>query len=401
MRYPNSSLTADWFLREENNTGKQKDWKLVEKVGKEISGNFDKMYIKERKKLSVSGRDIVQDVEMFMNEKKEKPVVFVDYLQILSSCTENRNATERQKNDENINELSGLSNKYDLAVFVISSLNRESYREEQKSLRMDSFKETGGIEYSASVILGLQPRNIRQPKFNYEQEMSKEIREQEQDKSKVQELTKTYYDNEYKPAYMAMLKDFIDKNQDNYIGAFALQNLSNFMNPEEMESIIAQSSAFIQSRNIIRKLSQRITNLKKTAVGQPFTDFTVETEDGKKVSLSDYVGKGNYVLVDFWASWCGPCRAETPILAEVYNQYKDKGFQVLGVATWDQPKDTKKAIEDLKITWPQILNAQNTPSELYGFNGIPHIILFGPDGTIVARDLRGDALKAKVKEMMQ
>lgn len=177
MRYPNSSLTADWFLREENNTGKQKDWKLVEKVGKEISGSFDKMYIKERKKLSVSGRDIVQDVEMFMNEKKEKPVVFVDYLQILSSCTGNRNATERQKNDENINELSGLSNKYDLAVFVISSLNRESYREEQRSLRMDSFKETGGIEYSASVILGLQPRNIRQPKFNYEQEMSKEIRE--------------------------------------------------------------------------------------------------------------------------------------------------------------------------------------------------------------------------------
>ena len=110
MRYPNSSLTADWFLREENNTGKQKDWKLVEKVGKEISGSFDKMYIKERKKLSVSGRDIVQDVEMFMNEKKEKPVVFVDYLQILSSCTGNRNATERQKNDENINELSGLSN---------------------------------------------------------------------------------------------------------------------------------------------------------------------------------------------------------------------------------------------------------------------------------------------------
>ena len=88
-------------------------------------------------------------------------------------------ATERQKNDENINELSGLSNKYDLAVFVISSLNRESYREEQRSLRMDSFKETGGIEYSASVILGLQPRNIRQPKFNYEQEMSKEVREQE------------------------------------------------------------------------------------------------------------------------------------------------------------------------------------------------------------------------------
>ena len=90
-----------------------------------------------------------------------------------------------------------------------------------------------------------------------------------------------------------------------------------------------------------------------------------------------------------------------PDVISVQAMLKDKGFQVLGVATWDQPKDTKKAIEDLKITWPQILNAQNTPSELYGFNGIPHIILFGPDGTIVARDLRGDALKAKVKEMMQ
>lgn len=236
------------------------------------------------------------------------------------------------------------------------------------------------------------------------QNKMKEIREQEQDKSKVQELTKTYYDNEYKPAYMAMLKDFIDKNQDNYIGAFALQNLSNFMNPEEMESIIAQSSAFIQSRNIIRKLSQRITNLKKTAVGQPFTDFTVETEDGKKVSLSDYVGKGNYVLVDFWASWCGPCRREIPNLVETYAKYKGKNFEIVGVSLDQDDAAWKDAIKKLNMTWPQMSDLkfwQSEGAQLYAVNSIPHTVLIDGEGTIIARGLHGEELQAKIAEVVK
>lgn len=236
------------------------------------------------------------------------------------------------------------------------------------------------------------------------QNKMKEIREQEQDKSKVQELTKTYYDNEYKPAYMAMLKDFIDKNQDNYIGAFALQNLSNFMNPEEMESIIAQSSAFIQSRNIIRKLSQRITNLKKTAVGQPFTDFTVETEDGKKVSLSDYVGKGNYVLVDFWASWCGPCRREIPNLVETYAKYKGKNFEIVGVSLDQDGAAWKEAINKLNMTWPQMSDLkfwQSEGAQLYAVNSIPHTVLIDGDGTIIARGLHGEELQTKIAEAVK
>lgn len=201
--------------------------------------------------------------------------------------------------------------------------------------------------------------------------------------------------------YDNAIKEAVKKNITNPVGVFLFKQTFYNNSTAENTELLEQIPANFQNDEAIVRIKDLTDKQKKTAVGTKFIDFEMKTPDGKPVKLSDYVGKGKVVLVDFWASWCGPCRAETPILAEVYNQYKDKGFQVLGVATWDQPKDTKKAIEDLKITWPQILNAQNTPSELYGFNGIPHIILFGPDGTIVARDLRGDALKAKVKEMMQ
>ena len=137
----------------------------------------------------------------------------------------------------------------------------------------------------------------------------------------------------------------------------------------------------------------------KSAAGQKFIDFECEY-DGKVQKLSDYVGKGQYVLVDFWASWCGPCKAEIPNLIKVYNAYKSDRFNVIGVATWDKPKDTLKAMEQLGIPYPQILNAQEAGSKAYGIQGIPQIILFGPDGTILKRDLRGDDIEKTVKEYL-
>ena len=130
-------------------------------------------------------------------------------------------------------------------------------------------------------------------------------------------------------------------------------------------------------------------------------DIAGENTEGKETRLSDFVGKGNYVLVDMWASWCAPCREEIPNLAEIYNTYKDKGLVILGIATWDKKDRIIKAIEDLNMTWPQLLDTRQKVMELYGVNGIPHIILFAPDGTIVARNLRGDEMKQKVAEIMK
>ena len=137
-----------------------------------------------------------------------------------------------------------------------------------------------------------------------------------------------------------------------------------------------------------------------TDEGCMFTDFEVEY-NGKVQRLADYVGHGQYVLVDFWASWCGPCREEIPGLVEIYKQYKDRGLVVLGVAVNDTPANTEKAIKELGIPYPQIMNGGHTPAEIYGITGIPHIILFGPDGTILKRGMRGEAIGQVVRECLE
>ena len=131
---------------------------------------------------------------------------------------------------------------------------------------------------------------------------------------------------------------------------------------------------------------------------KPFTDFSVVYQ-GKTTRLSDYVGRGQYVLVDFWASWCAPCLAEVPNLIAAYHKYKGKGLQVVGVAVSDKPAHTESAIKEYRIDYPQIINAQDIVDKAYGISTIPRIFLFAPDGTIVASDLRGEDIEKKLAEI--
>lgn len=203
-------------------------------------------------------------------------------------------------------------------------------------------------------------------------------------------------------AYLEVFKTTYKNNSGNAVGLLAFLNYAQNAGMElaEMEAEVAGAPALSASKQV-GKLLDAMRKEAKTAEGQMFTDFTITNEKGEVQKLSDYVGKGDYVLADFWASWCGPCRAEIPNIKKIYDKYNGKGLTVLGIAVWDKPEDTRKAIEDLQIPWQQITNAGTVPTDLYGINGIPHIILFGPDGKIIARDLRGEEMVAKVAEVMK
>ena len=162
---------------------------------------------------------------------------------------------------------------------------------------------------------------------------------------------------------------------------------------KEALALVGQCSEEVQQHPTTVQFVERLNvQINRPKEGNMFKDFTVEY-DGKTTRFSDYVGNGQYVLVDFWASWCGPCRAELPNLIAAYNKYKEKGLVVLGVAVSDKPENTLKAIEDEKIPYPQIINSQQIATSLYGIRGIPEIMLFGPDGTIIKQGLRGENIE--------
>ena len=198
--------------------------------------------------------------------------------------------------------------------------------------------------------------------------------------------------------------EMIRKYPSGTLAVTALQNVASVMEENQLAEALGMLEGAALEDDYVKSLVALNNAKQATAEGKMFTDFTVVQDPadslGSKVSLSDFVGKGKYVLVDFWASWCGPCKAEIPNIAAVYEKYKGEDFDVLSIAVWDDPADTKVSAKEHGVVWNQIINAQQVPTDLYGIEGIPHIILFGPDGTILKRNLRGEDIESAVAEAL-
>ena len=201
-----------------------------------------------------------------------------------------------------------------------------------------------------------------------------------------------------KPLAEADLKE----HPNDAIGLIALQNLLGMedVNVAKAEALLQQAGDRLRAEESITKMVTRLRRVEATQAGAQFVDFEGVDDANKAVRLSDYVGKGHYVLVDFWASWCGPCRREIAHLKKVRDAYTDKGLVILGTVVWDEMEDHLKAMKELEITWPQIFN-KTEATELYGIAGIPQIILFDPAGKIVARDLRGEEINKLLDKAFQ
>lgn len=223
--------------------------------------------------------------------------------------------------------------------------------------------------------------------------IANEFRQLPQDSSSIgqqKELMKKYND---------LTDTTYEANKENPIGYSIFLQKAYEYDAAQLDSALATAPANIKGSKRVAALVNAAQRKLMTSPGKMFTDFTIEY-DGKVSKLSDYVGKGNYVLVDFWASWCGPCIRETAYLKKIHEKWDGKGLEILGVAVWDEPQNTLDAINNHELPWKHIINAQSIPTDLYGISGIPCIILFAPDGTIVDREARGEDLIRLVDEKL-
>ena len=217
-------------------------------------------------------------------------------------------------------------------------------------------------------------------------------------KEEAQDKIVNEFYGKIKPLAEADLKE----HPNDAIGLIALQNLLGMedVTVAKAEALLQQAGDRLRAEESITKMVARLRRVEATQAGAQFVDFEGVDDANKAVRLSDYVGKGHYVLVDFWASWCGPCRREIAHLKKVRDAYTDKGLVILGTVVWDEMEDHLKAMKELEVTWPQIFN-KTEATELYGIAGIPQIILFDPAGKIVARDLRGEEINKLLDKALQ
>ena len=286
-------------------------------------------------------------------------------------------------------------------------------RSEKGNVSIDFFLENGNIQINLSKgnesATGTPNNNIYQEIRVQISDLNKQMRDVYESMTQAnlsdeqrQEAAREMETVENKK--IELIKSCINQNIDMPTGIHLLKQNYYYLDVNMLDSLMPKIPANYNNDRTIIKIKENVEKMKATAVGQKFTDFEMASTDGKTVKLSDYVGKGKVVLVDFWASWCGPCRREMPNLIDAYQRYKNKNFEIVGVSLDQSAEAWKEGIKKLKLTWPQMSDLKFWDCEgakLYAVNSIPHTVLIDTDGTIVARGLHGDELQKTLEELLK
>jgi peroxiredoxin len=219
--------------------------------------------------------------------------------------------------------------------------------------------------------------------------------------------------DEEKISYYDSVINALDEQRSAFSKKFALDNDTSFISPyivyrnsynyemEELETVLNAFDPALANSVYSKFLEDYLAILKRTSVGQPYVPFSMADSAGVEIALAGLTGT-NYLLVDFWASWCSPCREENPNLVALYNEYHEKGFDIFGVSFDSRRERWLQAIADDQLTWTHVSDLkgwENAAGKLYGIRSIPSNVLLDPNGVIIARNLRGEDLRNKLKEI--
>jgi len=219
----------------------------------------------------------------------------------------------------------------------------------------------------------------------------------------LQQAFNTEYEN-FEKSFRSLAVKTVKDNMDNPLGLHLFQAVMSSLENEDIQNILKSAGTAFLADPKVKMVVSQLALSKKTSVGNMFADLAMFSPEGTPVTLSEFVGKGNYVLIDFWASWCGPCMRELPNVLACYKKYHPLGFDVVGVSLDEDSNAWKAAIKNNKLPWPQMSDLAGWKSiavSTYSFSGIPHTVLLDPKGVIIAKDLRGKDLEDKLAELMK